>query len=320
MDTKSRYNKIIEVIAEDFSNLDVYLSETLTSNHNALYPTLKNYIFSSSKRIRSALVFLVARALGQNICSTQLNIACAVELIHNATLIHDDVIDKSDKRRGQKSLNAQFDNTLAIIAGDYLLSLALENILKANSCKVLDAFTKSLKLVCQGEIEQYFAKFELPTIEQYIKKSKLKTAKLFEAALTSVVTFENDPVIESEIKEFAKNFGIAFQIRDDLNNLLGTDKSKPCLDDLKNGIYSAAVIFAAEQDPNLLKKSADEIIQIVQNSSAPTKTRDLSAKYINFAIANLKCLEDNQYKAALTDLCELLKEFKTTDDEPLSPH
>lgn len=297
------YNEIISCIQSDFLNLDRNLHTLLEENDNLLAPKLSSYLFSSSKRIRSALIFLLSRALKSEAKDYQIKIASATELIHNATLIHDDIIDESSLRRGNKTINSEFDSKLAVIAGDFLLSLALNQLQLTQNPKVITIFTDSLKNVCQGEIKQFFEKNKLISIEEYIEKSKNKTAMLFKAALTSAI---EDETYLDKIEEFAINFGIAFQIRDDLINVIDIDNSKPFQDDIKNGIYTAPLIYLAQNNPDILHNSFEDIILELRKSDSVEKTKKLMQKYLSKAIDSIDFLEESKYKRAIANLCEYI--------------
>lgn len=297
------YDEIISCIQPDFSNLDNNLHSILNEDLNSLTPKLSSYLFSSSKRIRSGLIFLLSRALTSEVKNHQLKIASATELIHNATLIHDDIIDDSSLRRGNTTINNEFDCKLAVIAGDFLLSLALNQLQLTQNPKATMIFTESLKQVCQGEIKQFFGKNQLISIEEYIEKSKNKTAMLFKAALTA--SLENETYLD-KVGAFAVNFGIAFQIRDDLINVINIDNSKPFQDDIKNGIYTAPLIYLAQNNSNILHNSLEKIILELKESDSVEKTRKLMQKYISAAIDSIDFIQDNQYKQAIINLCEYI--------------
>lgn len=297
------YDEITACIKSDFLNLDEKLQILFKENDNSLTPKLSSYLFSGSKRIRSALIFLLTRALGLEVIGCQLKVASATELIHNATLIHDDIIDDSSLRRGKVTINSEFNSKLAVIAGDFLLSLALSELQSSGSPKAINVFTDSLKEVCQGEIKQFFEKNKLISIDEYIEKSKNKTAMLFKAALVSAIT---DEVYSDAVEKFAVNFGIAFQIRDDLINVINIDNSKPFQDDIKNGIFNAPLIYLAQDNPNILHNSFDDIILELRKSDSIEKTKKLLGKYISAAVDSTDFLEDNKYKQAILGLCEYI--------------
>lgn len=306
MTFQEKYSEILSV-CENEINLVV---ENLT-NGIELQEPLKSKVFevlyAPSKHIRPLVSILLLKANGFEINRNQILYQSAIELVHNASLIHDDIIDESLLRRNVKTLNSAFDNKLAVIAGDYLLSKALDKVIEIGSLELVKMFSETLAVMTQGEVVQQFSKFQIPSIDDYIEKSYKKTAKLFETAVCGsfLVKLSHRPLWEREeflseqcelrnsgegslfdYKEFAKNFGIAFQIRDDLINCK-TSKS-----DIKDGIYTAPVIFSGGIE------FTDEGIE---------KTKVLLNNYIDNAMRNIENIQENEYKIALKELLGLLK-------------
>lgn len=306
MSFEQKYNKIKETIEAELIILEEGLKAPFHQD-TPLNKQLLEFINAPSKRIRPTLGYLFIKAAAGEITAEQHKALLAVELIHNATLIHDDVIDKSERRRSQETLNSKFDDNLAVVAGDFLLSIAMEKIIETKSIEALSIFTSALKSTCIGEISQYFSRFKVSSIEQYIEKSKNKTALLFETGILAgiVLSKEKDnQSLKQTAEEFALNFGIAFQIRDDLINILKSDSLKPDMNDLNSGIYTAPVIFAYEKNTNLVNEISLEKIKTLGGIE---KTQDLMDNYFDKAILALKDFEDNQYKQSIKDLADLLK-------------
>lgn len=295
------YSLIKSTVKTDLDFLENEM-QNLFTNPNPLNDELSNFLTAPAKRLRPLLGLLFLKCLFNNINPKQYDVLLAVELIHNATLIHDDVIDKAEKRRKQKTLNIKFDNSLAVVAGDYLLSIAMEKVINTNSIEVIKICTSALKSTCMGEINQYFAKFQITSIEDYIEKSREKTALLFEIAVLGGLFLSEKP-LEKNIKQiaidFAQNFGIAFQIRDDLINVLNAEN------DINSGIYTAPVIFASQENKNILK--CENILEEIKTTKGIEKTKDLMDNYFNKAISAIKTLENNTYKKAILELIELLR-------------
>lgn len=267
-------NEINQILQEMIKDIDVHVS---------LKSELLKFLNAPSKHIRPIISILYLKALNIDIDEKQILYQAAIELVHNASLIHDDVIDESELRRGKNTLNNKFNSKLAVITGDYLLSDALNKVIKIGRIELIQMFSDTLDEMSEGEINQQFSKFTIPSLNDYIKKSEQKTAKLFETALCGsllIADFKYDGL------DFAKNFGIAFQIRDDLINCKTTNS------DIKDGIYTAPVIFAGGTKIN------DDAIE---------KTQTLLNNYIESAKNNLSNIEDNEYKQALCELLELFK-------------
>ena len=294
------YQEIIECIKPDMELFDKSLSNEVSKYENELTGDLASFLSQGSKRLRIVLIFIVTRALGKHVGEKQLALAKAIELMHNASLLHDDVVDNAQVRRKKKSFNSVYDNTISIIGGDYLLSLALENFMSLNSMKILKMFLNTLKTLCEGEIHQYFFKNNISSIEEYIEKSYKKTSVLYELAVNSSTLIENGT---EELKDYIKDFGIAFQIKDDYNNIYKEDFST----DINEGIYTAPVIYAAEDYPDIADYEKDKIFEIVKDKKYENKMKQLLQKYIDKAVSELDILEESEYKTALIELCRFLE-------------
>ena len=277
-----KYQAVLDVVKADIERVNKNL-EIETELNPALAKEIEEFLQAPSKRIRSLFSILYMRASKMYLLPV-----AAVELIHNASLIHDDVIDESKLRRNKKTLNDTFDNRLAVISGDYLLGAALKKLVKIASLKVIDIFADALKTMCKGEVCQYFNRFKKTDIETYIEKSTQKTASLFVSTLHAAIVLA-DGGFDEKSREFAETFGLAFQIRDDLLNVINKDKSKSA-SDVDEGIYTAPLILS------------DNLPDGIE------KTRDLLNNYVNCAKHCISDLEDSVYKTALYELLELLND------------
>lgn len=279
---QKKYINILNILKDEIQQV----IEEMTAGVDVQEP-LKSKLFdllnAPSKHIRPLISFLFLKAIGENIDEKQILYQSAIELVHNASLIHDDVIDESKIRRNTPTLNSEFGNKLAVICGDYLLSSALDKVLKIGSIELVKMFSNTLEVMSTGEIIQHFNKFKIPTVDEYIEKSAQKTAKLFETALCGSLLIAH---AKFDGLQFARNFGIAFQIRDDLINCKTTNS------DIKDGVYNAPVIFAG----------GTRISQV-----AIEKTQTLLNNYINYALECLQDIDENKYKLALAELLELMR-------------
>lgn len=289
----------MKIIENELNLLNKSLENALNIVPEEISKDINNFVFSKSKRIRPALIFFVANAMNYKISDKILNLSAAVELIHNATLIHDDIIDNADVRRGNASLNITLGNNLSVLSGDILLSAAMQLLSKLGDMEIIELFSFTLQKMCEGEINQHFSLNKIPTIEEYLRKTQNKTAELFAAALESLCIIENSDY-RNDIRNFAINFGIAFQIKDDLDNILNTDEGKPSLSDIHNGIYTLPVILLAENIKDITKMNNEEITaELRKNPAILNKTQETINEYINKAIASLGFMQDNQYKECI---------------------
>ena len=311
---KSEYKKIFDCVCENMQTLDKYfenyfLIKAKEDKKNQILPILNEFLSQKGKRIRSMLVFLLTKALGKEITDCHYKLALCDELIHNATLIHDDIIDCSLYRRGQKTLNFDYDSKLAVLAGDYLLCEVLKILASFADERIRNIHSNTMSDLIKGELCQYFNRFKILSIEEYIEKSKNKTAKLFEAGVFSSSYLNG--CTDNEIKSltgFALNFGIAFQIQNDLDNFENPQKIN---EDIENGDYGAPLIFFAQEkygENVSFLNNIKQALKQLKNTDAIEKTKQLKISYINSAIENISFLEDNLYKTALIDLCKLYKE------------
>lgn len=305
MHLEDKYKAIKNTVQEDLDLLESDISALFT-NETPLDKDLTNFLTAPAKRLRPLLGFLFLRTIFKDINKKQRNIMLAVELIHNATLIHDDVIDKAEKRRKQETLNVKFDDNLAVVAGDLLLSVAMGKVIEVDSIEVIKTCTNALKKTCIGEINQYFSKFKITSIDEYIEKSKEKTALLFEIGILSGLILsekETDESLRQTATDFAQNFGIAFQIRDDLINVLHSDSISN--NDINSGIYTAPVIFAHEENKNILDEQ--NLFIKLKATKGIEKTKDLMDDYFDKAILAIQGLDENIYKTTILELINILK-------------
>ncbi len=296
----------MKIIEKELKNLNEHITKIISDNENLIAQDISDYINAKSKKIRPTLIFLFAKAMGIEITEQIYHLACSIELIHNSTLIHDDIIDNADTRRGRISLNYKLGNNLSVLAGDILLSIALRELIKCNNIELIELYAKSLYLMCKGEINQNFEINKIPTLEEYIKKTEYKTSELFKVSLISLCFIKNLKE-KDEIYAFAKNFGIAFQIKDDLLNILKTDKTKPIMSDIYNGIYTAPVIYLNDDKGNVEEMNKEEIIKnLLSKKEYIEKTIELIKEYANRAIEAIKFIEDNEYKREIITITENL--------------
>lgn len=279
---KDEYAKIYKNIEPEIKLVKEELVKKINIEKE-LQDKLFELLQAPSKHIRTVVSFLYLKALGLEINEKQIIYQSAIELVHNASLIHDDIIDESETRRTIKTINHEFGNKLAVITGDFLLSVALKKIRTLKQSEIIDMFAQTLDDMCQGEIQQQFSKFKISTIEEYIKKTELKTAKLFETAICGSLIIAQSDI---QAKNFANYFGIAFQIRDDLINI------KTSKTDIKDGIYTAPVILSGNTE---------------NFETGIEKTEILLNNYIDKTKKELSVLPENNYKNTLINLVELLK-------------
>lgn len=292
MKFKERYEKIKVLAKPELEFIEKSLIQDVNTRE-PLDSELKKFLSAPSKRIRPLLSILYLKSNEEVLSEKQLEILTVIELIHNASLIHDDIIDNSEFRRGIKTLCKEFDNKLAVISGDYILAIAMEKLAKIENIQILQRLSKTIRQMCLGEINQNFDRFKIGTIENYIEKTKDKTAYLFESSLVCSAMLSDKRHNLEELSKFGLDIGIAFQIRDDIVNMQKIDYSKPSNNDIDDGIFNAPIILGDSSD---------------NYCSGIEKTKVLLNNYIKSAKNKVKILPNNIYKVALEEFLELLRD------------
>ncbi|GBF23429.1 solanesyl diphosphate synthase, partial [Candidatus Gastranaerophilus sp. (ex Termes propinquus)] len=187
-------------------------------------------------------------------------------------------------RRNKECWHTKYDPKLAIVAGDYLLALSLKIVAQLNSPLVLEIFTENMLKVCNGEIAQYFKRYEVPSVEEYIKKSELKTGLLFFCIVKSALVLSD--VQNTQAEEFARKFGIAFQLKNDL---------KDAQEDIENGVYTLCSIYFKQENPKCDKINSNE------------KAKMKAAEFLNKFIDDMVQGFDFAQNEGLRDCCEFLR-------------
>lgn len=286
MSFSEKYQNIYNTVSEDIERVK---KEVLLELKNSFELTsdLEQLFNSPSKHIRAALSLLYLKANNIEADENQIKFQAIIELIHNGSLIHDDIIDNSDIRRNHTTLNASHGNHLSVIAGDLVLSFALKKIAELNSGTVLKLVSDTITRMCEGEIHQYYSKYKIPTEKEYITKTYNKTGTLFETAIkgAAILSGNTDNIKNAEL--FGKYFGIAFQIRDDIKNIENNQPDS----DIKNGIYTAAVIYSNNPD---------------NPSEGIEKAKALLDNYVRKAENTISDIKTNKYKSAIIELLELI--------------
>lgn len=242
MDVLSQIRKPIEQEMADFDKL---FGVTLQHQNPLLQVALQHVMSRKGKLMRPILVLLAAKYHG-DVTPAVLHAAVSLEMLHTASLVHDDVVDESCERRGQSSVNALLDNKAAVLVGDYLLSTALKHAAAAGSLRVVDIVARLGQMLSDGELQQLSnVKSEEISEEQYFEVIKGKTASLFAAcaevgALLSGASEED----VCRMRDFGTAVGLCFQIRDDVFDYYDVQIGKPTGNDMKEGKLTLPVIYA----------------------------------------------------------------------------
>ena len=280
------------------------------------------YIFNAEGKKTRALLCLLASKASDIKSNSRINLASIIELLHTATLVHDDVVDESELRRGTRSVNQVWTNSYSVLMGDFIYSKAFILMVKLGIPAVLDELAKATNDIARGEIIQLelFEKKQLIKLKDLLKVSYLKTGRLFEASAKTGAMLACRSA--EEIKTFGllgKALGTAFQIQDDILDYeaLKLDTGKPALKDFREGKITFPLYFALQQantkDKNfimsqlgqskILKKDQNKIYQLIQNDKTQKEINALLEKYTKETLRHLNKLK---HHACYNEMLELI--------------
>ena len=254
---------IKDSLRDELNQFNSYLRKALETDNTRISDIVRHAFKVDGKRIRPMLVFLVAKCCGE-ITPATYHGAVTVELLHTATLIHDDVVDEALTRRGQPSANAVFDNKRSVLAGDYVLSSALVESVKTENLEIIGIISELGKNLAEGELNQYSLANEIIIDEkEYYKVIDKKTASLLYAcAKIGAITAGADRFTIEEFGKVGRILGIAFQIRDDIFDYYKADVGKPTGNDIREGKITLPLIYALKNAP---QEVSDEMLNIIRS-------------------------------------------------------
>lgn len=288
--------KIKTIILPIKDKLDIFenkLNDIIKENSTPFSNHLYNFIFQNAKRLRAVFVFLFAEIL--NIKDEKVyDIALLSELIHNASLIHDDVIDEAKERRNLETFNSKFSSKAAVLEGDLLLAISLE-ILSTTSLEIIKIYSKRIKKTILGEINQDTTN-NSDDIDLYIKKSFDKTGNLFVAGLEALLCLkEQNETLKQSLLNSIKNYSIAFQLKNDISDI----KSRKFSDAKQKNYTLPLILFFTENKINPM--DFEKYLSFDFNKYI-LKSEQYVEKYKKKAINDLDFFENNIYKKTLVDI------------------
>lgn len=315
-ENSTKWPEFFNIINKELTILEENLTTRLPTK-GSLLKEIITYIFKAGgKRLRPALCFLVAKSTGK-VTEKHITLAELTELIHTASLIHDDIIDSAKLRRGRETINSLWNDKISVITGDFLFAQASIKLGELENTEIVKIYAKVLADLCDGEIKQYSSLFNINiTLEDYINKSTAKTASLFAAACKSSAILNNlDKETIEKARKFGMHLGIAFQVVDDILDFSSTTQEigKEVGTDLKQGIITAPVLFAirssdqrAKQIMSLIEnrfncndKDFDKALRLVHELGGCERAEQLARDHINIAKENLSFAKDEEIKVLL---------------------
>ncbi|CAL0310214.1 unnamed protein product [Lupinus luteus] len=312
--------QLFDVVADDLQMLNKNLQSIVGAENPVLMSAAEQIFSAGGKRMRPALVFLVSRAtaelLGLNeLTAKHRRLAEIIEMIHTASLIHDDVLDESDLRRGKKTVHQLFGTRVAVLAGDFMFAQSSWYLANLENIEVIKLISQVIKDFASGEIKQASSLFDCDVkLDEYLIKSYYKTASLMAASTKGAAIFSGaDNSLSEKMYEYGKNLGLSFQVVDDILDFTQSAEQlgKPAASDLSKGNLTAPVIFALEKEPKLRDiiesefsetGSLDEAIELVKGCGGIERAQELAKEKADLAIQSLQCLPQSVFRLALQDM------------------
>ena len=312
--------KILSPIKEELIDFDRKLKEYISPDSPLIYQVANHLFGTKGKRLRPALVYLSGGAFGKNE-SNFTKAALLIELIHNATLLHDDVVDQSKTRRGKPTVNAKWNNLISVLMGDYLFAKAFKMMMEIKSKPLLSAISKATERVSVGELLQVQECYNYELDEKsYLDIIKEKTASLFSVSCgAGVILSQAKGNHLKNLKAYGENFGIAFQIADDLLDFVGNKKKtgKEKGNDLREGKATLPLIYALKKTKKktkegiikILEKNVDhddflKVLEFIQKEGGLKYAKSKASEFGEKALNNIFEIEDSEYKKSLSSLVE----------------
>ena len=305
---------------KDLSFIEKELERSVDSSSPVIRQASLLLLRAGGKRIRPIFVILSSK-FGDYSMENVAKVAVSLELIHMASLVHDDVIDNSDFRRGFETVKARWNNRIAMYVGDYIFSRALVSIGEIKMASVHQLLAETMLEICKGEIIQLeYQQQKDQTIRDYLRRIKRKTALLLSSSCELGALVSNaSPADVGKLKRFGYFAGMAFQITDDILDITSTDEKlgKPAGSDLLNGHLTLPTLYIKDQpdfqpflnrafDGTLTEDERGKMLTYIRESGAIEKSQQVSDLYLRKAIAEVESLPDNDAKKAFLQIAAFL--------------
>ena len=316
---RPRLDPVYRLVADDFAAVNRLIPNKLTSDVDLVEEIGQYIVGSGGKRLRPLMVLLTARCCGYD-QTDHVKLAAIIEFLHTATLLHDDVVDRSVLRRGRATANATWGNAPSVLVGDFLYSRAFQLMVELGQIKIMGILSDATNTIAEGEVMQLANVGNCQISESaYMEVIRCKTALLFQAsAHTAAVLATQEAGTRQLLKKFGMHFGLAYQLVDDWLDYAGESESmgKNVGDDLAEGKLTLPLIHAlatgSQADIRTLQegisaRSVDalpEVLRIVEQTGALEYTQDAARAQIEKALCCLNGLPDNEYRDALDTLAQ----------------
>jgi len=309
-------------IKQDLEDVLRVIDANITLRDKKARKTIIDLLHAGGKLLRPAFFLLTAKA-GEKYDREQLiHVAASVEVLHMASLIHDDIIDEAETRRGLPTVQSQFGQKYALYTGDYLFCVCFKILAKyANALSTIEFNTDTVERILIGELEQMESRYDMNiSVKQYLRQISRKTAALFALSCHMGAELSGvDNYAKTNARKIGHEVGMAFQILDDILDYTqeASAMRKPALEDVKQGVYSLPLIYAINQNreafiPLIEKKQKiteidiDKILDLIKKYEGIERAKELAAKYTRKAITRINKLPDCDSKIVMLDLTNML--------------
>lgn len=310
-------------VYEHINKIDDYLRKALSASQPVLNDAINDLLSAGGKRLRPVMVLLSGH-FGRYDEKKLIPLSAAVEIMHMATLVHDDIIDESELRRGRPTTRSRWGNQVAVLTGDFLFTKAFSLVTHNVSQKNMHHLSNAIRAICEGEVDQFQSRYTKNiSILRYLKRIARKTAALFSLSC-HVGAAESNCRYETIrcLKKFGHDFGMAFQITDDILDFNGSrnEMGKPLYTDFAEGIYTLPIIYTLQNKQygermesyigrkDLSEPEIREVGQLVVESGGLDKSKQLALRYLDRCHESLGHLPNNSAKGAMKELVEELIE------------
>ncbi|MBP0724210.1 heptaprenyl diphosphate synthase component II [Bacillus sp. RG28] len=311
-------------LKKDMDAIEHTLRQLVTTEQPILHAASLKLLEAGGKRFRPVFVILGAK-FGKYQLQSIKNVAATLELIHMASLVHDDVIDEAKLRRGKETINEEHGNKIAMYAGDFLFARALESMSEIEESKAHQRLADTILEVCLGEIEQIKDKYNFKqNLRCYLRRIKRKTALLISASCEiGAIASGAELKFQTVLKKYGYYLGMSYQIMDDILDFTSSDKElgKPAGSDLLQGNITLPVLFAME-NPTLHEKIIKvnentsveymkSLIEDIKKSGSIDRARDISDRYLDKALSSIKDLPKGEAKSMLITIAKNIGKRKS---------
>ena len=319
---------LLEPLADDLELVEHKLREAPQSEQPQLTAVLNHLLGSGGKRLRPALALLAGRFYPAEL-DKLVALAASTEMLHTATLVHDDLIDGAVLRRGNPTLNASWSPGTTVLAGDYFFARAAALAAEAGNVRVMTIFANTLMAICTGELRQIFDRRDVPSVDdkqawkaalgRYDQRIEAKTASLFAAATEAAAVLSGAPEPEiAALRDYGRLLGMGFQIVDDVLDFQGdqTELGKPVASDLREGIVTLPALYYLHDHPEdsrvaMVVRGTDanerlvgDVVAAIQESGAISQALDRAGEFVTRSQAALAALPDRPPRDTLHALAE----------------